>query len=256
MSGKARTTTPAATAAGLLLLGSLLGACTSGTSSAAPSASGGATVTGTAPVPATSSGTSAGAIAGSGTASTTGATSTSSAPDAPDTSDTPGGPNAAPSPSAGGPTGPASQLLRSDQLPDAKNYSWSSKGVTQVDVEHPLPDLCGNPLGTQVTHGVWEGDFGAHDSSAFAAEDIYVYASPADAAAQIAASRPKCPGTTVSTATGFAWSGPGRSGVSHILFTIWKNEIAALVVNPGRNDYNPSLDAQVLTTMTQRLESP
>ncbi|MEY9889704.1 hypothetical protein ABIA31_003361 [Catenulispora sp. MAP5-51] len=141
-------------------------------------------------------------------------------------------------------------------IPGAKTYCWTSKGVTEVNVEHPLPDLCGNSLGTQVTHGVWEADFGAHDNTAFAAEDIYVFASPADAAAQMAASRPKRPGTTVSSATSFAWSGSGRSGASHVLFTNWNNVIAALVINPGRTDYAPSLDAQLLTTMTQRIENP
>jgi hypothetical protein len=258
MSEKVRITKTVVAAGCALTLSALLGACASSTSSAATPRTGAATITGTAPIPGATPGTGTGTTTGSGssTTSTTGTTSASSAPA------TPSGPNAAPStPStppapAGAPTGTASELLRPDQLPDARTYGWTSKGVTEVNVEHPLPDLCGNSLGTQVTHGVWEADFGAHDNTAFAAEDIYVFASPADAAAQMAASRPKCPGTTVSSATSFAWSGSGRSGASHVLFTNWNNVIAALVINPGRNDYNPSIDAQLLTTMTQRLENP
>lgn len=222
-----------------IVLGSLVGACSSTASSTTPPANTTATVTGTAPVPSTSGATSS--SGDSGTSTTAGASTGGDVKSGTSSATKPG----------------TSQFLSQTDLPNDSSYVWTKPSLTDVNVEHPLPDTCNNPLGTQVTQGVHEADYKSSFSGVTAVEDIYTYASAADAAAQMKASTPKCGGVTAHSADGFAWHGTedGSPGKVHVLFVSRDNKVAALNITLGSSDYNSSLDAGLLKDMAAGLAS-
>jgi hypothetical protein len=146
------------------------------------------------------------------------------------------------------------EFLTADQLPDAGGVGWKREYIDLVNVEHPLPETCGNALGPEVTQGVWDARYPAADGQEAAVEDVYTYSSASDAAARVAAATPKCDGVTAHTADGFAWHGSEPQGPSHVLFARVGNKVATLVITVGRHDYDSSLDAKILAAMTQRLQ--
>lgn len=217
-----------------LAAGALLGGCASSTSSSATSPGGlSSTFHGTAPIPSTTAGTTG------STGTTTGTTSTSPAASA--------GLSTTPTPAG------SAEFLRQSELPDYPAYGWKQPELNEVNVEHPLPGVCGTSLGPQVTHGVREADFGARDPDVTAVEDVYTYASGSDARARLTASTPKCGGVTATTADGFAWRGAGHPGLNHVLFVVKGDKLATLVITPGSRDYDASADARLLSEMAQHL---
>jgi hypothetical protein len=230
-----RTIRRSAVAAGCAVaVSALLGACGSSTSSTTAPGNGSSTLHGTAPIPSTSTGSAGTTSAddsttGTSTANMSGTTSTA-------------------------PTQPGSgEFLKQSELPDYPTYGWTKPQLNHVNVEHPLPDTCGNALGPQVTNGVLEADFGARDPNVTAVEDVYTYASASDARAQLTAAAPKCAGTTAGAANGFAWRGANPGGLAHVLIVVKGDKLAALAITPGSRDYSASIDARLLAEMTQQL---
>ena len=237
MSETARITSRSTAAAGLAVaLGTALGACGSSASSATPPPNTVTSIHGSVPLPTTSSAPT---------------TTTSSAPIATTSSKTASTPSTPAAPSVPG------GFLPQSALPDYPAYGWTKPDLNQVNVEHPLPDICGNSLGPQVTRGVREADYGSRSSDVTAVEDIYTYASAADANAQLKASLPTCGGISADSGNGFAWegAGPGSTGLQHVLYLVQDNKIATLVVTPGHRDYSTTSDARLLKEMAAHLRN-
>lgn len=225
-----------------IALGAMLGAC--GSSSSANTASKGG-INGTAPISSTTAGT-------SGSSSTSGTTATTTA------TSTPGGTaTTAPGILAGTPT-PASvtsEFLTADQLPAGKTYGWTREYITSVHVEEPLAPTCSAGGGTELNTSAWDARYPSSDQSSSAEEVVHTFATASYAASRVAAFFPKCAGITAQTSTGFAWAGAASGGSSHILYARWNNKVATLVITLHKGDYDPSLDAKLLATMTQRLQN-
>jgi hypothetical protein len=246
-----------------IALGAMLGACGSGSSTSAPPKG---FITGTAPIPSTTAGTSTnngtsgsgGTTATTTTASTPGGTITS-APGVLAGTPTPASPpRSYPFPTVATPTTPApvvSEFLTADQLPAGKTYGWTREYITPVQVEEPLAPTCSAGGGTELNTGAWDARYPSSDQSSSAEEVVHTFATASYAASRVAAFFPKCAGITAQTSTGFAWAGTGSGGSGHILYARWNNKVATLVIALHKGDYNPSLDAKLLATMTQRLQN-
>ncbi|MEZ0106537.1 hypothetical protein ABH920_000518 [Catenulispora sp. EB89] len=247
MSGTARIRTTAVAAGCAIALGSMLGACGSGSSTSAPPKGG---ITGTTAAPSTP-------IPSTPIASTP--TETTTAPGVLAGTHTPAKPPSSPSTPAGGqastPAPVVSEFLTADQLPAGKTYGWTREYITPVHVEEPLVATCPALGGTELNTDVWDALYPSSDHQSSAEEVVHTYASASYAASRVAAFFPKCAGITAQTSTGFAWRSTGSEGTSHTLYARWDNKVATLVIRMHEGDYDPSLDAKLLATMTQRLEN-
>ncbi|WP_194893955.1 hypothetical protein [Catenulispora pinisilvae] len=247
---RSRTTAIAAGCA--IALSALLGACASAASAGSPTAK--SPTVGTTSTIATSASTTSTSATGPNTGST--ATSASgSAASSPSATRAPVSTPTAASPPNSAPAPITAEFLRQSSLPDWPVYQWTAPQLWELNVEHPLPTVCDNALGTQLTHGVWEGVYHSANSQTMATEDIYAFDSASNAAKQMTLSTPKCDRVTVQTATSFAWLAPEAQGsVTHTLFVLQGTKIAALTLRMSSDhDYNPALDASLLAAMAQRL---
>ena len=251
---RSRTTAIAAGCA--IALSALLGACSSAVSAGSPIAKSPTIGTTSTIATSTSTGTSTTSTSATGTNTGSTATSTSgSAASSPSATRAPVSTPTAASPPNSAPAPITAEFLRQSSLPDWPVYQWTAPQLWELNVEHPLPTVCDNPLGTQLTHGVWEGVYHSANSQTMATEDIYTFDSASDAAKQLTLSTPKCDRVTVQTATSFAWQAPEAQGnVTHTLFVLQGAKIAALTLRMSSDhDYNPALDASLLEAMAHRL---
>lgn len=233
-----------------IALSAVLSACTDSSSSSTPSP----TKTGTtsSPTPGTSATTSGSSGTSSSTTVTTTAPSTSASASTTDNPPTPDSDE--PSTATATPASVTSAFLRPDQLPDVAVHGWSREYITPVHVEEPLPPICGNSLGTEASQSdVWDGRYPSTNGRDSAEQQVRTYHSASYAASRVAASAPKCAGTTAHTATGFAWHGTSSQGSQHVLFVRSNAKVATLVITITGHDYDPALDAGLLQTMAQRL---
>lgn len=233
----------------------MLGACgSSSSSSTAPK--GGAT--GTAPNPGTGTTATAGAATSTNTQSGTPTPGGPAAtPTTPPGTPTPAGPPSTP-PTVATPTTPApvvSEFLAANQLPGLTTYAWSREYITPVHVEEPLVPVCSAGGGTELNTDVWDALYPSADHKSSAEEVVHTFASASYAASRLAAFYPKCSGVTAHTADGFAWRSTNSDGSEHILYARWNNKIATLTISMKGGDYDASLDAGLLATMTQLLKN-